>query len=159
RKIEYGYFHTEGTSDVVVPAALPLTIEVQHGLEYKVFRQTVEVGPGETRDVKIALERLADLSARGWWSGDLHVHMTYGSAYRATPATLRFQAEAEDLHAVFDLIVNKEQRIPDIASFTGKLDPVSTAATLVRHDQEFHTSWWGHSSLIGLTDHVLLPGY
>jgi hypothetical protein len=142
-----------------VPASAPLTVEVLRGLEYKASRRTVEVPAGETRDLAIALERLADLPAKGWWSGDLHVHMNYGGAYRATPASLRFQAEAEDLHAVFDLIVNKEQRIPDIASFTGKLDPVSTAATLVRHDQEFHTSWWGHTSLLGLTDHVLLPDY
>ncbi len=159
RKIEYGYFHAAGTAEVVVPAAVTLTVEVLRGLEYRPSRQTVEVSSGETRDLKIALTRLHDLPARGWWSGDLHVHMNYGGAYRATPATLRFQAEAEDLHAVFDLIVNKEQRIPDIASFTGKLDPVSTADTLIRHDQEFHTSWWGHSSLLGLTDHVLLPGY
>jgi hypothetical protein len=60
---------------------------------------------------------------------------------------------------VFDLIVNKEQRIPDIGSFTGQPDPLSTPETLIRHDQEFHTSWWGHTSLLGLTDHVLLPGY
>ena len=68
-------------------------------------------------------------------------------------------AEAEDLHVVFDLIVNKEQRIPDVAWFTGQPDPVSTSRTLIRHDQEFHTSWWGHLSLLGLTRHVLLPDY
>ena len=30
-----------------------------------------------------ALERIADLPARGWWSGDMHVHMNYGGHYRA----------------------------------------------------------------------------
>jgi hypothetical protein len=85
--------------------------------------------------------------------------MNYGGAYRATPASLRAMAEAEDLHVVFNLIVNKEQRVPDIGWFTGRLDPVSTDRTLVRHDQEFHTSWWGHLALIGLSRHVLLPDY
>jgi hypothetical protein len=27
------------------------------------------------------------------------------------------------------------------------------------HDQEYHTSVWGHIGLLGLKDHVLLPGY
>ena len=59
----------------------------------------------------------------------------------------------------FNLIVNKEERIPDIAWFTGRTDPRSTSRTLLRHDQEFHTSWWGHLSLLGLRSHVLLPDY
>src|SRR6185503_11474827 len=101
----------------------------------------------------------ANLPALGWWSGDLHVHMNYGGAYRNDPARLRFQAEAEDLHVVENLIVNKEQRIPDVALFSGRLDPVSTAATLIKHDEEYHTSYWGHSAQIGLTRSLILPNY
>ncbi len=158
RRIEHGYFHTAGSADVSVPAG-PVTVEVTRGLEYRPVRRTFDVAEGSTRDVSLALERLVDWPARGWWSGDLHVHMNYGGAYRATPATLRAMADAEDLHVVFNLIVNKEQRIPDITWFTGRPDPVSTSRTLLRHDQEFHTSWWGHQSLLGLTSHVLLPDY
>ena len=35
-------------------------------------------------------ERLVDLPARGWWSGDLHVHMNYGGdlSHRPRPAPL-----------------------------------------------------------------------
>jgi WD40 repeat protein len=158
RRIEHGYFLSAGSAEVVVPAG-PVTLEVMRGLEYRPVRRTLDVPAGGTREVGVALERLADWPSRGWWSGDLHVHMNYGGAYRATPATLRGMAEAEDLHVVFNLIVNKEQRIPDIAWFTGRPDPVSTSRTLVRHDQEFHTSFWGHLSLLGLTSHVLLPDY
>jgi Tol biopolymer transport system component len=157
RRIEHGYFHARGGSDVLVPAG-PVTVEVTRGLEYAPVRQTLDV-PEAGRELAVALERLADWPARGWWSGDLHVHMNYGGAYRATPATLRAMAEAEDLHVVFDLIVNKEERIPDIGWFTGRPDPLSTDRTLLRHDQEFHTSWWGHLSFLGLTSHVLLPDY
>ena len=57
-------------------------------------RRTIAVAAGETRAESVALERLAELPpARGWWSGDLHVHMNYGGAYRATPATLRARRE------------------------------------------------------------------
>jgi hypothetical protein len=107
----------------------------------------------------LVLERLADLPARGWWSGDLHVHMNYGGAYRNTPEHLAFQGRAEDLHVVENLIVNKEQRIPDIAYFRTDPDPVSTPGFLLLHDQEYHTSYWGHTGLLGLSDHYLLPEY
>jgi hypothetical protein len=158
RRIEHGYFHAVGPVELRLPKG-PATIEAMHGLEYGVARQTIDVAEGGTVEVAMAMERLDDLPSRGIWSGDLHVHMNYGGAYRATPLTLRAQAEAEDVHVVFDLIVDKEQRIPDIASFTGGLDSVSTKRTLVRHDQEFHTSFWGHLGLLGLRDHVLIPGY
>jgi len=158
RPFEIGYFHTPGTSELTVPTGLA-TVEVLRGLEHRPFRETVTVAPGDTVRVAAALERLDDLRARGWVSGDLHVHMNYGGTYRATPETLRGQAEAEDLHVVENLIVNKEQRVPDVSLFTGGPDPASTPDTLLRHDQEFHTTFWGHVGLLGLTRHVLLPGY
>jgi hypothetical protein len=49
--------------------------------------------------------------------------------------------------------------MPDIAYFTGRPDPVSSVDFLLLHDQEFHTSWWGHTGVLGLRDHLLLPGY
>src|SRR3989475_4438412 len=85
--------------------------------------------------------------------------MNYGGAYRNTPAHLAFQARAEDLHVVEDLVVNKEQRIPDIAYFRTGPDPVSTGRFLLMHGQEYHTSYWGHTALLGLTDHYILPEY
>jgi hypothetical protein len=60
---------------------------------------------------------------------------------------------------VENLIVNKEGRIPDIGYFTGRPDPVSTPSTVVVHDQEYHTSYWGHVGLLGLRRNVVLPGY
>jgi hypothetical protein len=85
--------------------------------------------------------------------------MNYGGSYRNTPARLVAQAEAEDLDVVFNLIVNKEQRIPDIAYFSTTPDASSTPQALLLHAQEFHTGYWGHLGLLGLTDHFLLPDY
>ena len=42
--------------------------------------------------------------------------MNYGGHYHNTPDNLIEQARAEHLDAVYNLIVNKEERIPDIAS-------------------------------------------
>ncbi|MEP6995504.1 MAG: CehA/McbA family metallohydrolase [Acidobacteriota bacterium] len=159
RPFEITYFHAKGTATLTLPAG-NYTVLAARGLEYAPVTRTVAVAAGGASSVRLRLDRLWDLSARGWWSGDMHVHMNYGGAYRADPATLRAQAEAEDLHVVENLIVNKEQRIPDVALFRGTaVDPISTAATIVRHDEEYHTSWWGHTGHLGLTQHLILPIY
>lgn len=158
RKVEYGYFHTTGSSSLRVPAGR-VTIEASHGPEYRVVRQTATITADSTTTVRIALERLADPGARGWTSGDLHVHMNYGGSYRATPTTLALQARAEGLSVVENLIVNKESRIPDVGYFSGRPDPVSSDSFLLVHDQEFHTSYWGHTGVLGLTRNLLLPDY
>ncbi|MFN2570566.1 MAG: CehA/McbA family metallohydrolase [Gemmatimonadales bacterium] len=158
RQFEYTYFHTRGAAVVTVPAE-SLYIEVWHGPEYRVGRAAVLVPAGGRVTRRIVLERLANMPVSGWWSGDLHVHMNYGGAYRNTPRHLAFQARAEDLHVVENLIVNKEQRIPDIAYFRTDADPASGEGLLVMHAQEFHTSVWGHMGLLGLGSHYLLPEY
>jgi TolB protein len=158
REFEYGYFHMQGSAALTVPAGR-YRVEVSHGPEYRVVNRTVEVSPDAAATAVVALRRLDDLPARGWYSADLHVHMNYGGAYRNSPAHLASQARAEDLHLVENLIVNKEGRMPDIGYFLRHPDPVSTPTTVVMHDQEFHTSYWGHVGLLGLQDHILLPGY
>jgi len=85
--------------------------------------------------------------------------MNYGGAYRNTPAHLAFQGQAEGLQLIENLVVNKEQRVPDIDAFRTTPDPVSTAGFLLVHGQEFHTGFWGHTALLGLRDHYLLPDY
>ena len=158
RQFEYSYFHSAGAAELTVPAGR-VHVEVWHGPEYHVFRADVNVPTGIPTTRRVVLNRLASLPAHGWWSGDVHVHMNYGGAYRNTPPHLAFQAGAEDLHVVENLIVNKEQRIPDIAYFRTDADPVSTPTFLLGHAQEFHTSVWGHLGLLGLGSHYLLPEY
>jgi hypothetical protein len=85
--------------------------------------------------------------------------MNYAGTYRNTPAHLVEQAAAENLAIVEDLVVNKEQRIPDMAYFSPQLDSASTADHLLLHGQEFHTSYWGHLGLLNLTKNFILPGY
>jgi dipeptidyl aminopeptidase/acylaminoacyl peptidase len=158
RRFEYGYFHSDGRAHLTVPAGR-LEVEISRGPEWRVQRQVVQVEAGRTRVVRVPLRRLADLRGRGWYSGDLHVHMNYGGAYRSDPARLAFQARAEDVHVVENLIVNKEGRVPDVAWFRPGPDPVSDSATLILHGQEYHTSFWGHMGLLGLGEHLVLPGY
>ncbi len=154
------YFHTEGTALIDVPAG-EVQVDVMKGPERVPVRETVTVGAGATVDLTATLPARpwTDGPTRRWVSGDVHVHMNYAGTYRNTPAHLALQAAAEELSVVNDLIVNKEQRIPDIAYAGHGLDPASRADAQVVHGQEFHTSYWGHLGLLGLQDHLLLPGY
>ncbi|HXZ41108.1 MAG TPA: CehA/McbA family metallohydrolase, partial [Terriglobales bacterium] len=160
RPFEPHYFHTSGTARLDVPPG-SVTVEAMKGLEYRVAAQTVHIAADETAKLTIRLQPLSvphDPHFH-WVSGDVHVHMNYGGAYRNTPVHLVAQAAAENLPIIENLIVNKEQRIPDIAYFSTKPDPASTATNLLLHGQEFHTSYWGHVGLLNLTRNFLIPGY
>jgi TolB protein len=160
RPFEAHYFHTSGSAELTLPAG-SAEVEVMKGFEYGFERRSMTVTAGQKSAITIRLQplNLPKDAHSHWVSGDVHVHMNYGGAYRDTPAKLVAQAAAENLSIVEDLVVNKEQRIPDIAYFSTKPDPASTSDNLLLHAQEFHTSYWGHLGLLNLTQHFLLPGY
>jgi Tol biopolymer transport system component len=156
---ETHYFHCPSRCTLEAPAGYT-DIWVQRGFRYLPWRQTVKLAAAEGRTVPVKLH-LNDLpsSFGRWRSADLHVHMNYGGAYRNTPEHLAKQAQAEDLDAVYNVIVNKEERVPDIGYFRGTPDPAGSAETLIMHSQEFHTSYWGHLGLLHLSDHMLTPDF
>ena len=164
RACEAHYFHASGTAQVTIGLG-EVEVEVMRGFEYAVHRARVPTDSSSAGGRPVTLNvRLQPIvpppspEAR-WVSGDVHVHMNYGGAYRNTPENLAKQAEAESVEVVHNLIVNKEQRIPDITYFTGKPDAASNARTLLWHAQEFHTSSSGHLGLLGLQKNILLPDY
>src|SRR6185295_5018553 len=68
---ERQYFHMSADADLEVPAGRT-TIEAICGWEYKPKAVTVDVTAGGQQTATIQLERLLDLPARGWYSGDSH---------------------------------------------------------------------------------------
>ena len=160
RPFEAHYFHSAGVNELTVPAG-QINVEVTKGFEYRFEKKSVLIASGRHSTLTVYLQPLnLPRDARAQWvSGDAHVHMNYGGSYRNTPKNLVAQAIAENLPIVEDLIVNKEQRIPDIAYFSNKPDVASTATNLLLHGQEFHTSYWGHLGLLNLTRTFLIPGY
>ena len=160
RSFEVHYFHTLGKSLVEAPEGR-ITVEAMKGLEYRPAKHSLQLAGGENAKVTIRLEPvpLPQDSHWHWVGGDVHVHMNYGGTYRNTPVHLISQAAAENLSIVENLIVNKEQRIPDIAYFSTKPDSISNTPPLIFEGQEFHTSYWGHLGLLNLTRNLLIPGY
>ncbi|MDZ4713924.1 MAG: CehA/McbA family metallohydrolase [Cytophagales bacterium] len=157
QNFESHYFHATGSDSVSVPMD-KLTIHVSHGPAYEIVSKEIDAATMKTIDITLRkLETPGDFGT--WWSGDVHAHMNYGGSYRNTPVQLAHQAATEDLNFVFNLIVNKEQRIPDIAYFSTGPDKASTKDAIVLHGQEFHTSFWGHLGILNLKDHYILPDY
>jgi TolB protein len=159
RPFEAHYFDTSGVSEITVPAG-NVEVDVMRGFENHFEQHKVEVKADSVAKLTVRLAPLDEMNATSnWVSGDVHVHMNYAGTYRNTPAHLVEQAAAENLGIVEDLVVNKEQRIPDMAYFSPQLDSASTADHLLLHGQEFHTSYWGHLGLLNLTHNFILPGY
>ena len=160
RPFEAHYFDTPGASEITVPAGA-VEVDVMRGFENHFEQRKVEVKADSATQVTVRMVPLfigVD-EVPNWVSGDVHTHMNYAGTYRNTPAHLMEQAAAENLAIVENLIVNKEQRMPDIGYFSPRPDPASTADHLLLHGQEYHTSYWGHLGLLNLTRNILLPGY
>ncbi|HEY2682981.1 MAG TPA: CehA/McbA family metallohydrolase [Steroidobacteraceae bacterium] len=157
---EAHYFHLKGDAWVDVPPGM-VKIDVMHGFERKFEQRELEASAATPAELQVNLdEGTFSVPAAGrWGSADVHVHMNYGGVYRNTPAHLLLQAQGENLNFVNSLIVNKEQRFPDITYNGVGRDPVSTDDTLIVHAQEYHTSYWGHLGLLNIKDGIVLPGY
>ena len=158
QQYETHYFHSSGVSTIELPPG-KAEITIWHGLENKIHKQTINISDKATV-ISIKLHPLSfPASWKNWVSGDVHVHMNYGGHYRNIPSQMVAQAEAEDLDLVFNTIVNKEQRIPDMEYFSIDPDKASNDHVTLMHSQEHHTSYWGHMGLLGLKDNYLIPGY
>jgi len=160
RPFEGHYFHAQGEATIDVPVGLT-TVQIVHGLERKIERRQVEAVADRADQVAVNLdEDTWRVPADGYWaSADVHVHMNYGGTYRNSPAHLATQALGENLGLVHALIVNKEQRFPDMAYSGLQRDPASRPNAIIVHGQEFHTSYWGHLGLLDIAGGIILPGY
>src|SRR6185436_13155623 len=96
------YFHTPGESEIELPVGRA-TVEAIRGWEYTPKSMTVDVRAGATSTVTLTLDRLADLPARGWYSGDDHVHDLH-QGFGLTHEAFYLQLVAEDLHVTNALI-------------------------------------------------------
>lgn len=157
---EVHYQHCPGTCYFFVPPGRT-TIHVQSGFRRRHVLIERELEARASVEVPVRLpdnDLPADFGQ--FESADLHVHMNYGGHYRNTPERLLGQQDAEDLDVVYNLLVNKEERIPDIQYFQkGGGVAFRNATRLLFHAQEYHTSFWGHLGLLNLEDHLLLPDY
>ncbi len=151
-------FPTQGEVRLSVPAGA-VRATAWCGLRHGVAEGEVQVPAGGEAQLVLhprPLDPPATFAA--WRSTDVHLHMNYGGAYRNTPARFSAQAAAEDLDLAWNLVVNKEQRVPDQEAFRTGVE-AHAQPRVAQDGQEFHSSHWGHLGILGLRDHLLIPDY
>ena len=66
-------------------------------------------------------------------------------------------AEAEHVHVIGELICNKDNRILDYQYFTGEVHPLTDENRVLYFNEEYRPPFYGHISLINLTEHLISP--
>ena len=147
------YFHMTADTDVEVPAGRT-TVEAVRGWQFVPKAVTIDVPAGGVQSATIRLDRLIDLPARGWYSGDGHVHDLHQGVGLTHEAFFR-QLVAEDLNVTHALIHMDGTRLMGRWSdLTGKPHPLSTPRHILQYAQEYRGSL-GHIGMIGLREFIL----
>lgn len=96
------------------------------------------------------------MSARGWYSGDEHIHGNYRGDQFITPADNLLMIRAEDLNVGNMMVSNSGgAQIHDEPHFEGKLHGLSTRDYLLYWNQEMRNKdLYGHLILLNLKELV-----
>lgn len=87
-------FYVDGTYESRVPAGT-YELVATRGPEFKAHKSRIVIAKDQVTPVTLSLERYANMPAKGWYSGDSHLHVTRDEV--ADPALWGFVA-AEDVH-------------------------------------------------------------
>jgi hypothetical protein len=142
--------------------ALPegeFTVTYSGGPEYVTGRTPVRVTGDGPDEVWLRLQRWITPSARGWYSGDHHVHAAGCSHYQdptagVTPDDMSRQIRGETLN-VGSVLTWGPCYYHQRRYFTGRDDTTSTPDSILRYDLEisgFPSSHAGHVVLLGLKE-------
>ncbi|TXT39720.1 MAG: hypothetical protein FD138_10 [Planctomycetota bacterium] len=148
---DVGHFYCEGAAEWSLPAG-KYRVRAFHGLEFRPLSREIDIAADQTTDVKLEVERWAELPMRGWHSGENHIHANYGyGQWYNSPATMLTQCAGEGIGVNNFVVANSDtDGIFDREHFRGRIDPISTDQTLLYWNQEFRSTIWGHMTLVNL---------
>ncbi|MBE1561156.1 CehA/McbA family metallohydrolase [Nonomuraea africana] len=145
------YFH--GDDLVLDVPADTLTVSVTRGMEYGEALTAVILSPGQEHAVRLTPRRRLDAAARGWYGGDLHVHLNWAGDHVATPAEAAAVQLGEDLHVLNLLAGNVSgSRVYDrdaLDQWTGADLPWSDDTHVARMGVEYRNDLLGHVHAFG----------
>lgn len=135
------------------------TVAYTRGPEYLVLKKTITVPRASTHSESFQLKRWVHPAAKGWWSGDHHIHAAGCAHYESptegvTPEDMMRHVLGEDLNVGCCLSWGPcwyhQKRY-----FEGKTNALSTPNHLLRYDVEvsgFPSSHCGHICLLRLRE-------
>ena len=147
------YFHM--TEDAVLEVPEGRTrVEAIRGWQFEPASASIDVRAGALQEVTLTLKPLVDLPARGYYSGDGHVHDLHQGFGLTHDAFFR-QLVAEDLNVTHALIHMDGTRLMGRwADLTGEAHRLSTPRHLLHYSQEFRGGL-GHIGMIGTREFIL----
>jgi TolB protein len=151
-------FHNAGEFEVTLPVG-EATLTVVKGFEFQPQEVAAEVTAGEVTTLTVALERLTDMGAKGWYSASTHVHSNYGGNLHNSLENLMLMSRSEDQDLVLEQVANKDNRILDYQYFEpgGGAHSISEPDQVVVVGQEYRPPFYGHVFMFGLQEHLISP--
>jgi hypothetical protein len=151
------HFYADGRTAFDLPEGR-YQVTAARGPEYRVAHVTIDIQPGQTASHTVALKRWIDQRARGWYSGESHIHANYGyGPWYNSPRTMLLQCAGEDLCVSNFMVANSDgDGVFDREYFRGRPDPLSNAQTVLYWNEEFRSTVWGHMTLLNLK-HLVEP--
>lgn len=150
-------FYVDGRYSARVPAGR-YDVVICKGPEYRFWRASLDVKPDATATIAARLTRWDDLAARGWFSGDDHVH--YARAGAEDDRSLLLVAQAEDLHVLNVLqmgnVANTHFRQQDWQIVASDRD---STFVLAPGQEDPRTSYRGHAIQLHLTEPIRELGH
>ena len=140
------YAYIDGTCQGWLPRG-DVVVDVARGFEYEPLRQTVRISPGQ-RELTLRIRRVADMAARGWWSGDSHVH------FLSTPGA-QLEQRGEDLRVVNLLQTQWGALFTNTEDWSGRPGVVDGGGYITYVGQENRQHMLGHAVLWGLKEPVM----
>jgi hypothetical protein len=140
------YAYIDGRCEGWLPRGEVL-VDVARGFEYEPLRTSVRIDPGQQR-LTLRLRRWRDMNARGYYSGDTHVHFlsTIGS---------QIEARGEDLNVVNLLLSQWGHLFTNTEEWLGHPHHSADGRTIVYASQENRQHMLGHLTLLGLKEQVM----
>ena len=147
-KRDESYFYAVDSFDVELPPG-HARLTVNGGVE--TIPQTTTVDAGSTTELVVHMKQWVDMAARGWYSGDSHVHLHTGGPIEVTVADALAASRAEGVNYVNLCVSNNVgDDIRDADLITGKPAGVSTDRHLLVFGEEMRSTIYGHMQFFGI---------
>ena len=147
-KRDESYFYADDSFDVKLP---PGRVRLNFSGGIETIPQTVTVDAGTTTELTVQMQQWIDMAARGWYSGDSHVHLHTGGPIEVTVANALVAARAEGVNYVNLCVSNNVgDDIRDAELITGKPHAASTDRQLLVFGEEMRSTIYGHMQFFGI---------
>lgn len=134
------FAYVDGTFQVDLPVG-EVYLEMTKGFEYEAVRKKLNIQPGQ-QELHLEISRCADLRARGWVTGDTHVHFL-------SPSTAILEGQAEGVNLINLLASQWGDLFTNVGDFGQGPVTSRDGETLVWVGTENRQHLLGHVGLLG----------